>query len=104
MYRHHKKKYGTKSKVFLQSSQIKYSPFDRRDNEYLRHLHEQLKLRNSQEASIALRKKIEEGHARANYQNELDRLTMELLRPNLPHSAKEQVEKRIKELEELTCA
>ena len=58
----------------------------------------QMKLRNSQEASVAFRKHIEKGHARANYQNELDRLTMELHRPNLPHSTLEHLQKRIEEL------
>ena len=80
-------------KIFLQSSQIKYSPFDLKDNEYLKHLHEQMKLRISQEASVAFRKHIQEGHARANYQNELDRLTMELHRPNLSHSTLEHLHK-----------
>ena len=103
MYRHHKKNAKkNKGKIFLQSSQIKYSPYELRDTKYLEHLHEQMKLRNSQEASVAFRKHIQEGHARANYQNELDRLTMELHRPNLPHSTKEHLEKRIKELEKLT--
>ena len=102
MYRHHKKNAKkNKGKIFLQSSQIKYSPYELRDTKYLEHLHEQMKLRNSQEASVAFRKHIQEGHARANYQNELDRLTMELHRPNLPHSTKEHLEKRIKELEKL---
>ena len=73
MYKFHKRNKKNKGKVFLQSSQIKYSPFDLKDTEYLKHLHEQMKLRNSQEASVALRKHIQEGHARANYQNELDR-------------------------------
>ena len=103
MYKFHKiNNKKNKGKVFLQSSQIKYSPFDLKDTEYLKHLHEQMKLRNSQEASVALRKHIQEGHARANYQNELDRLTMELLRPNLPHSTKEHLKKRIDELDKLT--
>ena len=103
MYKFHKRNnLKNKGKVFLQSSQIKYSPFDLKDNEYLKHLHEQMKLRNSQEASVAFRKHIQEGHARANYQNELDRLTMELRRPNLPHSTKEHLKKRIDELDKLT--
>ena len=103
MYRHHKKNAKkNKGKIFLQSSQIKYSPFDVKDNEYLKHLHEQMKLRDSQEASVAFRKPIQEGHARANYQNELDRLTMELHRPNLPHSTLEHLQKRIEELNKLT--
>ena len=48
----------TNCKVFLQSSQIKYSPFHMKDTKYLEHLHEQMKLRNSQEASVALRKRL----------------------------------------------
>ena len=100
MYKFHKRNnLKNKGKVFLQSSQIKYSPFDLKDNEYLKHLHEQMKLRNSQEASVAFRKHIQEGHARANYQNEVDRLTMELRRP---HSTKEHLKKRIDELDKLT--
>ena len=86
MYKFHKRNnLKNKGKVFLQSSQIKYSPFDLKDTEYLKHLHEQMKLRNSQEASVAFRKThSRRKHARANYQNELDRLTMgELRRPNL---------------------
>ena len=103
MYRHHKKNAKkNKGKIFLQSSQIKYSPFDVKDYEYLKHLHEQMKLRDSQEASVAFRKHIQEGHARANYQNELDRLTMELHRPNLPHGTLEHLQKRIEELKKLT--
>ena len=99
MYRHHKKNAKkNKGKVFLQSSQNKYSAFDLKDTKYLEHLHEQMKLRNSQEASVAFRKHIQEGHARANYQNELDRLTMELHRPNLPHATREHLENRIEEL------
>ena len=69
MYKiHNQNNLKHKGKIFLQSSQIKYSPFDIRDNEYLKHLHEQMKLRNSQEASVAFRKHTQEGHARANYQ------------------------------------
>ena len=103
MYRHHKKNAKkNKGKIFLQSSQIKYSPFDVKDNEYLKHLYERMKLRDSQEASVAFRKYIQEGHARANYQNELDRLIMELHRPNLPHSTLEHLQKRIEELKKLT--
>ena len=56
MYKFHKQnnfKKKKKGRIFLQSSQIKYSPFDLSDNAYLKHLHEQMKLRNSQEASVA---------------------------------------------------
>ena len=52
-----------------------------------------LKLRNSQEASVALRKKIDEGNKRANYVNELDRMMGELYHPNLPHATKEHLNK-----------
>ena len=94
MYKIHKRNnLKNKGKVFLQSSQIKYSPFDLKDTEYLKHLHEQMKLRNSQEASVALRKKIDEGNKRANYVNELDRMMGELIRPNLPHATKEHLNK-----------
>ena len=82
-----------KGNIFLQSSQIKYSPFDMKHKKHLKHLHEQVKLRNSQEASVALRKKIEEGNQRANYVNELDRMMGELYRPNLPHATKEHLNK-----------
>ena len=94
MYKFHKRNNKkNKGKIFLQSSQIKYSPFDLKDTEYLKHLHEQMKLRNSQEASVALRKKIDEGNKRANYVNELDRMMGELYRPNLPHTTKEHLNK-----------
>ena len=95
MYKLHKRnKLKNEGKIFLQPSQLKYSPFDLKDTEYLKHLHERMKLRNSQEASVAFRKHIQEGHARANNQNELDRLTMELHRPNLPHSTLEHLQKK----------
>ena len=94
MYRHHKKNAKkNKGKVFLQSSQIKYSPYELRDTKYLEHLHEQMKLRNSQEASVALREKIDEGNKRANYVNELDRMMGELYRPNLLRATKEHLNK-----------
>ena len=94
MYEFHKRNnLKNKGRVFLQSSQIKYSPFDLKDTKYLEHLHEQMKLRNSQEASVALRKKIDEGNKRANYVNELDRMMGELYRPNLPHATKEHLNK-----------
>ena len=90
MYKFHKRNNNkNKDKVFLQPSQIKYSPFDQRDTEYLKHLHEQMKLINSQDASVALGKKIDEGNKRANYVNELDRMMGELYRPNLPLATKE---------------
>ena len=61
-----------------------------KDTKYFEHLHEQMKLRNSQEASVALRKKIHEGNKRANYVNELDRM---MGGPNLPHATKEHLNK-----------
>ena len=94
MYKFHKRNNKkNKGNIFLQSSQIKYSPFDLKDTKYLEHLHEQMKLRNSQEASVALRKKIDEGNKRANYVNELDRMMGELYCPNLPHATKEHLNK-----------
>ena len=94
MYKFHKRNnLKNKGKIFLQSSQIKYSPFDLKDTEYLKHLHEQMKLRNSQEASVALRKNIDEGNKRANYVNELNKMMGELYRPNLPHATKEHLNK-----------
>ena len=59
MYKFHKRNNSkNKGKIFLQSFQIKYSPFDMKDTKYLEHLHEQMKLRNSQEVSVALRKRL----------------------------------------------
>ena len=46
-----------------------------------------MKLRESYEASIPKRREILESNKRKNYQQELDRLTNELHRPNLPHSS-----------------
>ena len=90
MYKFHRRNnFKKQGKIFLQSLQIKCSQFDQRDTEYLKHLHEEMKLRNSQEASVALRKKVDEGNKRANYVNELDRIMGELHRPNLPHATKE---------------
>ena len=83
----------TRGKYFFNLRKSNIDPFDLKDTEYLKHLHEQMKLRNSQEASVALRKKIDEGNKRANYVNELDRMMGELYRPNLPHATKEHLNK-----------
>lgn len=93
--KHNKKSRG---KTLLHTSANTYSPFDYTDTKYLEHLHNELKLKQSRESSIALRKHIIEGNQRANYQNELDRLNMEIQRDNLPHNTKEHLEARIKQL------
>ena len=38
---------------------------------------------------------------RANFQNEFDRITNELSRPNLPHNTKEHLEDRIRQLKSI---
>ena len=100
------KKMNTKSKTrdMLQSSMLKFSPFDYTDTGYLKHLAEQLNLRQARQASIALRKDMKDSNARSNYQNELDRLQMELHRPNLPVPTREHLEKRVSNLKKLIFA
>ena len=86
------------------TSQLDYNPFTIHDTSYLEHLHHHLKLHNSREALLSLKNKISESNARANYQNELDRLTNEMSRPNLPYSSKEAMEHRINQLKKLIFA
>ena len=88
----------------LHTSQSNYNPFTMHDTSYLEHLHHHLKLRNSREALLSLKKTISESNARANYQNEYDRLSGEIQRDNLPHNTKEHLDKRIKELQKLIFA
>ena len=66
-----------------------------RDNSYLEHLHHQLKLRNSREAMVSLRKDMIEANNRANFQGEVDKIKRELERPNLPYATKEHLEKKL---------
>ena len=104
MFKYHKHNNKTGTKAHLHKSLMNFSPFDMRDNSYLEHLHHQLKLRNSRESMVALRKDMIQANARSNYQNELDRLTNEISRPNLPHPTKEHLEHRIKQLKGLIFA
>ena len=60
-----------------------------------------MKLRETQEESILKRNELLQSNKRQNYQLEMDRLMNELHRPNLPHSTKEHMEKRIDELKKL---
>ena len=60
-----------------------------------------MKLREAQEGSILKRNELLQSNKRQNYQLEMDRLMNELHRPNLPHSTKEHMEKRIDELKKL---
>ena len=101
MFKYHKKNKKTGTKAHLHKSLIDYSPFDMRDTSYLEHLHKELKLRNARESMISLRKDMIESNKRSNYQNEIDRLTNELYRPNLPHSTKEHMQNRIDQLKKL---
>ena len=101
MYKYRKKNIKSKTRDMLQSSMLKFSPFDYTDTGYLKHLAEQLNLRKAREASVALRKDMMESNNRSNYQNELDRLQSELHRPNLPYHTKEHLEKRVEQLRKL---
>ena len=99
--KYHKKTQTTGTHVHLHSTQLNYNPFLLRDNSYLEHLHKELKLRQSREAMLSLRKDMIESNKRSNYQNELDRLTNEISRPNLPYPTKQHLEHRVKQLKSL---
>ena len=86
----------------ISTSQKMYSPFEMQDTRYLEHLREHAKLRETFQGSVLKRNELLESNKRKNYQMELDRLVNELHRPNLPHSTKEHMEKRIEELKKLT--
>ena len=101
MFKYHKKNKKTGTKAHLHKSLIDYSPFSLRDTSYLEHLHKELKLRNAREAMVSLRKDMIESNKRSNYQNEIDRLTNELYRPNLPYSTQEHMKNRIDQLKKL---
>ena len=95
MFKYHKKnaKMGTKS--HLHKSPLQFSPFDMRDTSFLEHLHRELKLRNTKEAMLSLRKNMIESNNRANFQGEVDKIKQELERPNLPYATKEHLEQRL---------
>lgn len=101
-FQKHNRKSGIKK--MLHTTQLHYTPFSFGDSKYLEHLHQQIKLRNSREASVQLRKDWMESNQRKNYQNELDRITGELTRPNLPFSTKEALENRVNQLKNLVFA
>ena len=95
MFKYHKKNAKTGAKAHLHKSPLNYNPFMLRDNSYLEHLHHQLKLRNSREALVSLRKDMIESNNRANFQGEVDKIKSELERPNLPYATKEHLEQRL---------
>ena len=73
MFKYHKKNAKAGNKVHLHKSPLNYNPFMLRDNSFLEHLHHQLKLRNSREALVSLRKDMIECNNRANFQGKLIR-------------------------------
>ena len=75
-----------------------FTPVDMRDNSYLEHLSKELKLRNARAGLLSLRNDMLQANKRANFQNEYDRITNELSRPNLPHNTKEHLEDRIRQM------
>ena len=100
-----KKQHPDEMKGFkISTLQKMYSPFEMQDTRYLEHLREHAKLRETFQGSLLKRNELLESNKRKNYQMELDRLMNEIHRPNLPHSTKEHMEKRIEELKKLTFA
>ena len=104
MYKFHKHNKKSAIRSRLHTSQMNYTPFTMGDTSYLEHLHKELKLRNSRDVAIQLRKDWIESNKRKNYQNELDRLTGEMSRPLLPHNSIEHLNDRIKQLKSLVFA
>ena len=82
----------------MSTSTKQYSPFEIQDTRCLEHLRDQMKLRESYESNLLKRRELLESNKRKIYQQELDRLTNELQRANLPHSSLEHMEKRIANL------
>ena len=101
MFKYHKRNAKTGSKSHLHKSPLQFSPFDMRDTSFLEHLHKELKLRNTKEAMLSLRKDMIEANNRANFQGEVDRIKKELERPNLPYATKEHLEQRLKGYKDL---
>ena len=95
MYRFHKsnKKQGTKAHI-IGETKTNFMPVDMRDTAYLEHLSKELKLRNARAGLLSLRNDMLQANKRANFQNEFDRITNELSRPNLPHNTKEHLFRR----------
>ena len=95
MLKYHKKNAKVGNKVHLHKSPLTYNPFMLRDTNFLEHLHKELKLRNTKEAMLSLRKDMIEANNRANFQGEVDKIKRELERPNLPYATKEHLEQRL---------
>ena len=98
---HRQKKKQTHKRAHLHQSQANHNPFMMYDTRYLEHLHQQAKIRNSRDALMMKLKDYKESIARANYQNERQRLENELDRPNILDSSKEHMKKRIEQLKKL---
>ena len=75
MFKYHKKNAKTGARTHLHKSPLQYNPFMLRDTSYLEHLHKKLKLTNSKEALLSLRKNMIEANNRANFQGEVDKIT-----------------------------
>ena len=85
----------------LSTPQKMYSPFEMQDTRYFEHLKHHMKLRKKQGESILKRSELLQSNKRQNYQFEIDRLTNESHRPNLPHATTQHMEKRLEELDKL---
>ena len=96
-YHKHNKKQGTKVHI-VGEAKSNFTPFDLRDNSYLEHLSKELKLRNARAGLLSLRNDMLQANKRANFQNEFDRITNELFRPNLPHNTVQHLEDRIRQM------
>ena len=100
--KHKRKQHPDDAKGFKMSTSTKqYSPFEMQDTRYIEHLRDHMKLRESYEGSLLKRRELLESNKRKNYQQQLDRLTNELHRRNLPHSSIQHMEKRIEELKKM---
>ena len=96
-YHKHNKKQGTKVHT-VGEQKSNFTPFDLRDHAYLEHLSKELKLRNARAGLLSLRNDMLQANKRANFQNEFDRITNELSRPNLPHNTVQHLEDRIRQM------
>ena len=96
-YHKHNKKQGTKVHI-VGEVKSNFTPFDLRDTAYLEHLSKELKLRNARAGLLSLRNDMLQANKRANFQNEYDRITNELSRPNLPHNTVQHLEERIRQM------
>ena len=104
MFKHQKVNKKSAIRSRLHTTQMNYTPFSLGDTSYLEHLSKEIKLRNSREVAMQLRKDWLESNKRKNYQNELDRLTGEMSRPLLPHNSIEHLNDRVRQLKSLVFA